>query len=204
MTASVSAAEQTPAAVQDTEGLLLVKPAGGDTVATFRTDVCAETKGDSSTSAAINTNGILISAISHWSDRKYEKRDSANKIVPAVLCDVHQRYLQTIVNKYYSLYCSEAPDFDHPFRAGYKQYFHTVYGENDTAMPEGIRRLSKRQGVAALRRWEALTRFAYDGRLSVNNSWLENLIWPIALDHSNRLFAGNLRADQRAATAMSA
>jgi len=55
----------------------------------------------------------------------------------------------------------------------------------------------------SLRRWEALTRFASDGQLPVDNNWIENQIRPIALGRSNWLFAGSLRAGQRAAAVMS-
>ena len=54
-----------------------------------------------------------------------------------------------------------------------------------------------------LRRWEALTRFAGDGQLPVDNNWIENQIRPIALGRANWLFAGSLRAGQRAAAVMS-
>jgi len=57
VTVSVSAAEQTPAKVQETLGLVLVKPAGGLIVATFRTEVCAMTKGESSMNAATSIQG---------------------------------------------------------------------------------------------------------------------------------------------------
>ncbi len=55
----------------------------------------------------------------------------------------------------------------------------------------------------SLRRWVALTRFADDGRLPIDNNWIENQIRPIALGRSNWLFAGSLRAGQRAAAVMS-
>ena len=55
----------------------------------------------------------------------------------------------------------------------------------------------------SLRRWEALTRFADDGQLPVDNNWIENQIRPIAIGRSNWLFAGSLRAGQRAAAVMS-
>ena len=55
----------------------------------------------------------------------------------------------------------------------------------------------------SLRRWEALTRFAGDGQLPVDNNWLENQIRPIAIGRNNWLFAGSLRAGQRAAAVMS-
>ena len=54
-----------------------------------------------------------------------------------------------------------------------------------------------------LRRWEALTRFVDDGQLPVDNNWIENQIRPIALGRANWLFAGSLRAGQRAAAVMS-
>jgi len=55
----------------------------------------------------------------------------------------------------------------------------------------------------SLRRWVALTRFVDDGRLPVDNNWIENQIRPIAIGRSNWLFAGSLRAGQRAAAVMS-
>ena len=51
----------------------------------------------------------------------------------------------------------------------------------------------------SLRRWVALTRFVDDGQLPVDNNWIENQIRPIALGRNNWLFAGSLRAGQRAA-----
>ena len=50
----------------------------------------------------------------------------------------------------------------------------------------------------SLRRWVALTRFVDDGQLPIDNNWIENQIRPIALGRSNWLFAGSLRAGQRA------
>lgn len=55
----------------------------------------------------------------------------------------------------------------------------------------------------SLKRWVALTRFAGDGRLPVDNNHIENQIRPIAIGRSNWLFAGSLRAGQRAAAVMS-
>ena len=55
----------------------------------------------------------------------------------------------------------------------------------------------------SLRRWVALTRFVDDGQLSIDNNWIENQIRPIAIGRNNWLFAGSLRAGQRAATVMS-
>lgn len=55
----------------------------------------------------------------------------------------------------------------------------------------------------SLKRWTALTRFAGDGRLPVDNNHIENQIRPIAIGRSNWLFAGSLRAGQRAAAVMS-
>jgi len=55
----------------------------------------------------------------------------------------------------------------------------------------------------SLNRWTALTRFLDDGQLPVDNNWVENRIRPIALGRVNWLFAGSLRAGQRAAAIMS-
>ena len=55
----------------------------------------------------------------------------------------------------------------------------------------------------SLKRWGALTRFVDDGRLPVDNNWIENQIRPIAIGRANWLFAGSLRAGKRAAAVMS-
>ncbi len=55
----------------------------------------------------------------------------------------------------------------------------------------------------SLKRWVALTRFVQDGRLPIDNNWIENQIRSIAIGRSNWLFAGSLRAGQRAAAVMS-
>jgi hypothetical protein len=55
----------------------------------------------------------------------------------------------------------------------------------------------------SLRRWQALKRFLSDGQIPVDNNWVENQIRPVALGRRNWLFAGSLRAGQRAAAVMS-
>jgi transposase len=55
----------------------------------------------------------------------------------------------------------------------------------------------------SLKRWTALTRFVGDGQLPIDNNWIENQIRPIAIGRNNWLFAGSLRAGQRAAAVMS-
>jgi transposase len=55
----------------------------------------------------------------------------------------------------------------------------------------------------SLGRWAALIRYLEDGDLPIDNNHLENRIRPVALGRSNWLFAGSLRAGQRAAAIMS-
>jgi transposase len=55
----------------------------------------------------------------------------------------------------------------------------------------------------SLKRWLTLTRFMDDGQLPIDNNWIENQIGPIAIGRNNWLFAGSLRAGQRAAAVMS-
>ena len=55
----------------------------------------------------------------------------------------------------------------------------------------------------SLARWAALTRYLDDGDVPVDNNWVENQIRPWAIGRSNWLFAGSLRAGQRAAAIMS-
>lgn len=52
-------------------------------------------------------------------------------------------------------------------------------------------------------RWAALILYLEDGNLPIDNNHVENRIRPIALGRSNWLFAGSLRAGQRAANIMS-
>ncbi len=74
--------------------------------------------------------------------------------------------------------------------------------------------LNTRSGVAngsgaaramdySLRRWDALSRYASDGRLPIDNNMVENVIRPIALGRKNWLFTGSERAGQRAAAIQS-
>ena len=55
----------------------------------------------------------------------------------------------------------------------------------------------------SLKRWSALTLFLDDAQLPIDNNWVENQIRPIAIGRNNWLFAGSLRAGQRAAAVMS-
>ncbi|NYT79883.1 IS66 family transposase, partial [Alcaligenaceae bacterium] len=55
----------------------------------------------------------------------------------------------------------------------------------------------------SLKRWVALTRYLDDGRIPVDNNYIEQQIRPIALGRRNWLFAGSLRAGKRAAAVMS-
>jgi transposase len=55
----------------------------------------------------------------------------------------------------------------------------------------------------SLKRWGALTRFLDDAQLPIDNNWAENQIRPVAIGRGNWLFAGSLRAGQRAAAIMS-
>ena len=55
----------------------------------------------------------------------------------------------------------------------------------------------------SLTRWTALTRYLNDGSLPPDNNHVENQIRPVALGRANWLFAGSLRAGQRAAAVMS-
>ena len=51
----------------------------------------------------------------------------------------------------------------------------------------------------SLKRWAALSRYATEGRLPIDNNPVENTIRPIALGKKNWLFAGSERAGKRAA-----
>lgn len=55
----------------------------------------------------------------------------------------------------------------------------------------------------SLGRWAALILYLEDGDLPIDNNHVENRIRPVALGRSNWLFAGSLRAGQRAANIMS-
>ena len=51
----------------------------------------------------------------------------------------------------------------------------------------------------SLKRWRDLALYLGDGHVPIDNNWVENRIRPIALGRSTWLFAGSLRAGQRAA-----
>lgn len=55
----------------------------------------------------------------------------------------------------------------------------------------------------SLRRWEALERYAHSGHLPIDNNPIERLIRPWALGRKNWLFAGSMKAAERAAAIMS-
>lgn len=55
----------------------------------------------------------------------------------------------------------------------------------------------------SLRRWAALSRYAKDGRLPIDNNPVENTIRPIAIGKKNWLFVGSERAGERAAAIQS-
>ena len=55
----------------------------------------------------------------------------------------------------------------------------------------------------SLGRWGPLTRYLDDGNVPIDNNWVENRIRPVAIGRNNWLFAGSLRAGQRAAAVMS-
>ncbi|MFA7669832.1 MAG: IS66 family transposase [Burkholderiaceae bacterium] len=78
---------------------------------------------------------------------------------------------------------------------------HAWMTANRSKVPDGT-------GIAraldySLKRWAALTRYLGDGRLPIDNNWIENQIRPIALGRKNWLFAGSQRAGRRAAAVMS-
>jgi transposase len=70
---------------------------------------------------------------------------------------------------------------------------------------ELVRRRTLPQGLLgqaidyALKRWEALTRFADDGLLEIDNNLIENAIRPSALGKRNWLFIGHPEAGERSA-----
>ena len=51
----------------------------------------------------------------------------------------------------------------------------------------------------SLKRWDALSRYATDGRFPIDNNPVENIIRPIAVGRRNWLFTGSERAGKRAA-----
>ena len=55
----------------------------------------------------------------------------------------------------------------------------------------------------SLNRWTSLARYLDDGTLPPDNNHIENQIRPIVIGRNNLLFAGSLRAGQRAAPVMS-
>ena len=81
------------------------------------------------------------------------------------------------------------------------EQLHRWLTEHRAKVPEGS--ATAKAIDYSLRRWVALTRFVDNGHLPVDNNWVENQIRPVALGRKNWLFAGSLRAGQRAAAVMS-
>jgi transposase len=54
----------------------------------------------------------------------------------------------------------------------------------------------------SLKRWDALARYVDDGRVAIDNNHIENRIRPVAQGRKAWLFAGSLRAGERAAAVM--
>jgi len=71
-------------------------------------------------------------------------------------------------------------------------------------LDEALDRISRKSALAAairygLSRWQALCRFAHDGRLEMTNNAAERAIRPLALGRKNYLFAGSDSGGRRAA-----
>ena len=79
--------------------------------------------------------------------------------------------------------------------------FHLWLAEQRKNVPEGSATIKAID--YSLGRWQALTRYIDNGDLPADNNWVENQIRPIAIGRNNWLFAGSLRAGQRAAAVMS-
>ncbi len=73
--------------------------------------------------------------------------------------------------------------------------------DNRAKVPEGS--ATAKAIDYSLRRWQALTVFVDDAQVPIDNNWVENQMRPIALGRKNWLFAGSLRAGERAAAVMS-
>ena len=104
---------------------------------------------------------------------------------------------------------AEARDLDHESRRQWRQrHAKPMADALFTWMQAQRERVPEGSATAkaldySLKCWVALTRYLDDGSLPIDNNHVENLIRPIALGRSNRLFAGSLRAGKRAAAVMS-
>ena len=78
---------------------------------------------------------------------------------------------------------------------------HSWLSEHRAKVPEGS--ATAKAIDYSLRRWQALTVFVDNAQVPIDNNWVENQMRPIALGRKNWLFAGSLRAGQRAAAVMS-
>lgn len=73
--------------------------------------------------------------------------------------------------------------------------------DNRAKVPEGS--ATAKAIDYSLRRWQALSVFVDNAQVPIDNNWVENQIRPIALGRKNWLFAGSLRAGERATAVMS-
>ena len=80
---------------------------------------------------------------------------------------------------------------------------HAWLTEHRIKVPEGSATATAKAIDYSLRRWRALTRFVDNAQVPIDNNWVENQMRPVALGRKNWLFAGSLRAGERAAAVMS-
>jgi len=67
----------------------------------------------------------------------------------------------------------------------------------DKNLPQILPKSAMGQAIAyMLSNWERLIRYTADGRLEIDNNWIENQIRPVALGHKNYLFAGSQNGDR--------
>lgn len=124
----------------------------------------------------------------------------------------HQSQLATVALGYFQqLYALEAPLVEVSAEERQRQRqelaipvlesFHDWLTTQRLCIPTGSG--TARAMDYTLKRWQALTQYVRDGQVPIDNNWIENQIRPIALGRKNWLFAGSLRAGQRAAAIMS-
>ena len=72
----------------------------------------------------------------------------------------------------------------------------TITEMNKTAIPKSPMEVALNY---AIRRWDNLLNYLYDGSLEIDNNWVENAIRPNALGRKNYLFSGYHEGAKRAA-----
>jgi transposase len=121
---------------------------------------------------------------------------------------VEKVYADSFLKKIQHLYAIErfarCMQLDHDERLLVRGHATLILEEIKTDMEKVVEELTPKNLLAvainyALNQWDELLVYTTDGKLEIDNNWVENSIRPVAVGRKNYLFAGDHEAAQRAA-----